>query len=219
MNDYTAGKVWKLEKQRRILEAGFRLFTEKGIEPVAMPEVAEAGGGARATLYRYFETKLDLVVAIAAWKWEEYTETVREQRQRRGLEKMSAAERLDYYLSFYVDLYRNWKDLLRFNQSFNNYVQHEGATGEQLAPYLAAFDGLRGFFHELYEKGREDGTIRTDLPEDKMFAATAHIMLAVAVRYAQGLLFSAEHEEDRTEEFELLKRALLREFVTAQDIF
>ena len=47
-----------------------------------------------------------------------------------------------------------------------------------------------------------------------MFAATAHIMLAVAVRYAQGLLFSAEHEEDRTEEFELLKRALLREFVT-----
>jgi len=69
-------------------------------------------------------------------------------------------------------------------------------------------------FHVVYEKGRRDGTIRTDRPEDKMFAATAHIMLAVAVRYAQGLLFSAEHEEDRTEEFELLKHALLREFVT-----
>ena len=48
---------------------------------------------------------------------------------------------------------------------------------------------------------------------EKMFTATSHIMLAVAVRYAQGLLFSAEDEADRTEEFELLKRALLREYV------
>ena len=56
--------------------------------------------------------------------------------------------------------------------------------------------------------------IRTDLPEEKMFAATSHIMLAVAVRYAQGLLYVAEREEDRTEEYLLLKRMILREYVS-----
>ncbi len=53
-----------------------------------------------------------------------------------------------------------------------------------------------------------------------MFAATCHIMLAVAVRYAQGLLFASESEADRTGEYELLKRMILREYVTdrqAQD--
>ncbi len=215
MNDYTEGKGWKVEKQRRIMEAGFRRFTARGIEAVTMPEVAEASGVGRATLYRYFETKLDLAIAIAVWQWKEYGEEVRRKRQGRGIERMSAAERLDYYLSFYIDLYRSHKDLLIFNQCFNGFVQHEGATPEQLAPFRDAVGGFGQMFHSLYEQGLRDGTIRTDLPEDKMFAATAHIMLAVAVRFAQGLLFSAEREEDRTEEFELLKRALLREFVTA----
>ena len=72
------------------------------------------------------------------------------------------------------------------------------------------------FFSELYEKGKLDGTIRTDLPEDKMFAATSHIMLAVAVRYAQGLLYASENEADRAGEYELLKRMMLREYVTGR---
>ena len=46
-----------------------------------------------------------------------------------------------------------------------------------------------------------------------MFATTSHIMLAVAVRYAQGLLYASKTEEDRTEEYELLKRMILREYV------
>ena len=90
----------------------------------------------------------------------------------------------------------------------------EGAAKEQMAPYLAAVDRFAKMFARLYEKGKRDGTLDTSLPEEKMFAATSHIMLAVAVRYAQGLLYSADNEEDRTEEYELLKRMILREYVT-----
>ena len=92
-------------------------------------------------------------------------------------------------------------------------MQHEGVPVEQLKPYLRAIGSIAVLFHELYEKGKKDGTIRTDMPEEKMFASTAHIMLAVAVRYAQGLLYSAENETDRTEEFILLKNMILKEFV------
>ena len=38
-------------------------------------------------------------------------------------------------------------------------------------------------------------------------------MLAVAVRYAQGLVYLAQNEEDQTEELYLLKQMILREFV------
>ena len=199
-------------RREAMLHEGFRLFAEKGIEPVAMQHVADASGVGIATLYRYYNTKLALVLEIGAKKWEEFGAYVLRLREERGVLSKTAAEEFELYLDCYIELYRNHKDLLRFNQSFNNYVQHEGATKEQLEPYLAAISTFVRMFHALYEKAKLDGTLRTDLPEEKMFAATSHIMLAVAVRYAQGLLYDAESEADRTEEFEMLKRALLREF-------
>lgn len=203
------------ERRERMLAEGFRIFAEKGIEPVSMQEIANACSLGVATLYRYYNTKLALVLAIGTRQWEDYGEYVTECRAARGADAMNAAEELEFYLDFYIDLYQNHKDLLRFNQNFNNYVQHEGASAEQLRTYVEAINGFSRMFHNMYEKGLRDGSIRTDLPEDKMFAATSHIMLAVAVRYAQGLLYSAGNEADRTEEYALLKRMLLREYVIA----
>lgn len=202
-------------RREAMLCEGFRLFSERGIEAVSMQEVAKACGLGIATLYRYYNTKLALVIAIGVRRWQEYTDHIRELRQARNAEGMTAAEEFSFYLDFYIDLYQNHKDLLRFNQNFNIYVQHEGATAEQLRPYLASIGRIGEMFHDVYEKGVRDGTLRTELPEENMFACTAHIMLAVAVRYAQGLLYRGEREEDRTEEFYLLKRMLLREFVVS----
>ena len=196
-----------------MLKEGFRLFSEKGIEPVSMQEVANACGVGIATLYRYYNTKLSLVIAIGTRKWEEFGEFLMREKEICGTDGMNAAEELDFYLGCYILLYRTQKDLLRFNQNFNNYVKHEEATPEQLTPYIKAIGAFAGMFRGVYEKGKRDGTIRTDLSEEKMFAATSHIMLAVAVRYAQGLVYAAEREEDRTEEYELLKRMILREYV------
>ena len=203
-------------KRDAMIREGFRLFSERGIEQVAMNTVADACGVGIATLYRYYKTKAALVVDIASKKWEEYAEYVKGEHARRDVASMSAAENLEFYLDFYIELYREHKDLLRFNQNFNNFVKHERISASQLAPYFKAIGSFTGMFSALYEKGRRDGTIRTDLPEEKMFAATCHIMLAVAVRYAQGLVFASESEEDRTEEYELLKLMILREYTVGK---
>ena len=196
-----------------MLAEGFRLFAERGIESVNMQQVADACHVGIATLYRYFRVKLDLVLAIGTRKWQEYDEYAREVRRAHCADDMTAAQELEFYLDFYINLYEHHKDLLRFNHNFNAYVRREGATPEQLAPYVKAIGQMERFFHDLYEKGKRDGTIRTDMPENKLFAATAHIMLAVGVRYAQGLLYQGDSEEDRTQEYQLLKHMILREFV------
>ena len=195
------------------IAAGFRLFAERSIETVGMKEVADASHLGIATLFRYFKTKLELVLEIGVKKWEEYAEYVRILRKVRNADGMTAAEELEFYLDFYLDLYEHHKDLLRFNQNFNSFVQHEGATKDQLRPYVMAISSLGSYMHGVYEKGKKDGTIRTDMTEDKMFATTSHIMMAVGVRYAQGLLYDADNEADRTEEFRLLKKMILREYV------
>ena len=201
-------------RRETMLREGFRLFSEKGIEQVAMQEVAKACGLGIATLYRYYSSKLALVIGIGVRRWEEFGETVRRKRLEHDADGMTAAEELAFYLDFYIELYREHKDLLRFNQNFNTYVQHEGATPAQLRPYLEAIGVYARMFHGVYEKGLRDGTLVTELSEERMFAATSHIMLAVAVRYVQGLIYS-ESEADRTEEFLLLKQMILRQFTAA----
>lgn len=201
-------------KRKRLLGAGFRLFSERGIDAVKLQDVADESGIGVATLYRYFSNKLALVLEIGTRKWEEYAEFLSELRARNHADEMTAAEELEFYFDFYILLYQEHKPLLRFNQSFNSFVRREGATAEQLRPYTDAIGRLAAFFHGIYERGRRDGTIRTEQSEEKMFASTAHIMLAVAVRYAEGVLYSAGREEDRTEEFQMLKRLLLSEYVT-----
>ena len=200
-------------KREAMLKEGFRLFSEKGIEPVTMQQIADASRIGVATVYRYYLNKLSLVIAIGKQKWDEYGEYVLKVRTERNADAMSAAEELAFYLDFYIDLYQNHKDLLCFNQDFNNFVKHERATAEELMPYLSAIGAFRKMFNSVYEKGKRDGTIRTDLPEDKMFAATSHIMMAVGVRYAQGLVYLADNESDRTEEYTMLRNMILREYV------
>ena len=196
-----------------MLQTGFSLFAEKGIEAVSMQDVARACSVGIATLYRYFSTKLAFVIAIGAKKWEEYFEEIESEYARRGCYMMNAAEELDFYLSMYIQLYREHSDLLRFNQNFNGYIDHEHATTAQLADYLRAVEPFTRKFHALFEKGLRDGSIRTEEPEETVFTTTMHIMLAVCGRFAQGVVYHGDGREDLTQELLILKRMILGMYV------
>ena len=213
MRNLAKDEIEMAARREAMLEQGFRLFSERGIVAVPMVDVAKAGGIGIATLYRYYNTKMALALDIAAHRWRSYGEEVRALRRHLNVEDMTAAEEMAYYLNCYIDLYRDHRDLLCFHRSLSSYVLSEGATTEQMRPYLDAVGVFAQMFHGMYEKGRRDGTIRTELSEEKMFAATSHIMMAVAVRFAQGLVFPNENEADRTEELALLRDMILKTFV------
>lgn len=212
MNDYTAGKDWKLDKERHILESAFRLFSEKGIESVTMPEVAKACGVSRATLYRYFASKLDLVVAIGTRKWNEYIAHHDASVPLETHESMNGAQYLRFYLDSFLDLYRNHRDILRFNYNFNSYLQHESGTEAQRQPYLQMVGILHERFHRLCERGRRDGTLRDDISETSMFSSSFHIMLAAVTRYAVGLVYVPEEIDAPEGELVMLEELLLSRF-------
>lgn len=212
MHDPEKNETNMSRRRELMLQTGFRLFAEKGIETVSMQEVAEECGLGIATLYRYFSTKQDFVIAIGTKKWADYFEEVEAEFARRGGDLMNAAEELDFYLNSYILLYREHPDVLRFNQNFNGYIIHEQPQLQHIGDYLAAIGPFRNKFHKLYEKGLKDGTIRTDEAEDTMFNATMHIMLAVCCRFAQGVLYRTGDPEDLTKELLILKRMILSRY-------
>ena len=61
----------KEARREELLQKGFELFSTKTIETVSMRDVASAVGCGSASIYRYYGSKPDFVVAVATWKWKQ----------------------------------------------------------------------------------------------------------------------------------------------------
>lgn len=209
MRDKAADAAQMAVKRNAFLEKGFELFSTRTIESVSMKDVADASGYGVATLYRYFSTKQVFAVEVAAWIFEQFREENLKDRSDAEIEKNTAAEEFEYYLDSLMRLYRDHKDILRFNQFFNVYVQAENLDAETLRPYREMIARYEQQFHDVYLKAKKDKTIKTDTSEQEMFSTTLHLMFAVITRYAVGLVYTPDEGFDAMKELGVMKDMLL----------
>jgi AcrR family transcriptional regulator len=66
-------RVERPPARERILETAYDLFSRRGIRDVGIDELIERAGVAKATLYRYFPSKDDLVVAFLERREQRWT--------------------------------------------------------------------------------------------------------------------------------------------------
>jgi AcrR family transcriptional regulator len=75
----------KPDARERILGAAYELFSRRAIRDVGIDEVIERAGVAKATLYRHFPSKDDLVIAFLERREERWTMAwVEAEARRRG---------------------------------------------------------------------------------------------------------------------------------------
>lgn len=203
-------KAAKAQRREDFLEAGYSLFSEKGIDSVTLQDVADASGHGVATLYRYFSTKSGLLVEIANWKWGQFFER-NSKRRPADLGAGTAADMFDFYLDSFLEVYRTDKPLLRFNQFLNIYIRSDDAEEGTRERYSGLMKPITDFVHAIYIKAQKDRTIRTDMSETEMLSATVHLMLAAVTRYAVGLVYEPEGFDDEAE-LEMLKEMLLERY-------
>ena len=199
-------------KKQKFIKKAYELFSSRNIESVSLQDVADETGFGISMLYRYFANKQTLVVEAAVWKWKQFQEENWKRRPNANFEGMTAKEMFDFYLDSFLLLYRNYRDLLRFNQFFNVYVQAHNISKATLQPYQGLIESFKEEFHEMYIKAELDHTIRTDISEQKMFSTSLHLMLAAVTRYAVGLVYIPKDGFDEMEELETQKRAIMREY-------
>ena len=202
-------------KRGVLLEKGFEIFTSKSIESVSMQNIADAAGCGIATLYRYFDKKQGFVIEVAAKKWNEFSELNQKRRDNANLSEKNAAEMFEFYLDVFLVLYREHKDLLRFNQMFNLYIESAGIDSAALQPYNEVISKFGAQFSKIFELAVQDKTIRTDITEAEMFSTTLHLMLAAVTRYAVGLVYKPETGSDEMKELETLKAMMLMMYKTS----
>lgn len=209
MNGAQKKSSMKDNRRKAIINEAFQIFVEKKIEPVSMGEVAEAAGVGRATLFRYYPNKLELVIAVCAAKWKEYLDALDAKRSLESIGDIPAIDRFTFTLDSYIDMYRHHKDLLQYNDNFNHYVTHEGGKEEQLEEFHASLYSVNTRLEWMYEKAKEDHTFRTDIPREEFFRVTVHTMMTACTYCASGFIWGSEDNKDYTSELLRIKEMIL----------
>ena len=131
----------KLEAERRktqLIEAGFELFARYGIESVSLSAVAKKADVAASTMYKYFQNKASLAVAISARIWSDVWTTSREQQGANTLAQMDPYQLFELYANTIIGLYLERPQILRYSANYKTYICREnvpeGMLGEHLDP-------------------------------------------------------------------------------------
>lgn len=196
-------------RNQKIIDTAFQIFVERKIEPVSMGEIADAVGIGRATLFRCYANKTELVIAVCAAKWKAYLDKLDEVRPLSSIENIPAIDRFIFTLDSYIWMYQNYKELLLYNDNFNHYVTHEGVDKEKLKEFHRSLYSVNTRLDWMYEKAKEDKTFRTDIPKEEFMRATVHTMMSACAYYAGGFIWGSEENKDYTPELLMLKQMIL----------
>ena len=193
------------EKREIVIETAFKLFAENKIEPVTMTVVADNCNMGVASIYRYFGMKKELVIAVAAKKWREYYSELQKYYKELNVDKMTAAQELEFYIDRYIDLYNENSDLLNFNANFGIYIGSEDTTKDEMRPYNSIIDKFINRFHMLYKKAQDDKTIRTDISERSILYNIMYTMMSALSKYSTNITHSADQDRNYEKEICQLK--------------
>lgn len=202
----------KLEAERRktqLIEAGFELFARYGIESVSLSAVAKKADVAASTMYKYFQNKASLAVAISARIWSDVWTTSREQQGADTLAQMDPYQLFEVYANTIIGLYLERPQILRYSANYKTYIRRENVPEGMLGEHLDPLRPIAELFLGSCKAAATGTPVRTDVSPEKMFSFLALTMLTMAERYAQGLVWTEVPEGAHADDLVQLKNLLL----------
>jgi AcrR family transcriptional regulator len=154
--------------RERLLEAAYELFSRYGVRGVGIDEVIARAGVAKATMYRHFRSKDDLVVAFLE---------LREQRWSYGWVEAEARRRGDTPEEQLLAIFDAFDEWFRGKDyegcSFVNVLFEMGAGHPGGEASIHHLDHIRAIVRGLAEDA--------DLREPEEFARSWHILMKGAI--------------------------------------
>ncbi len=178
------------------------LFLERGIDAVKMTDIAENSGIGVASLYRYFETKTEIVIRAGIILWNrvqaDFLNYIQLNKASSGL------TRLIYDLGYFRTMFEKQKSFIKFLDDFDRIMLSEKVPKENLVEYEKSIVNFYGPISEACEKGWEDGTIRKDVDLPAVYAAVTHSLVAVCQKYIRGEILPSDDASKAGKEIETL---------------
>jgi AcrR family transcriptional regulator len=174
----------------RILDASYELFSRRGIRAVGVDELIERAGVAKASLYRHFPSKDDLVVAFLERREQRWTNEWVEKEARR---RASSPE--DQLLAIF-DAFDEWFRREEFEAcSFINVLLELGPRHPAGSASVRHLENIRAIVRGLAEQA--------GLRDPDAFAHSWHILMKGSI------IAAAEGDVDAAQRAQSMARRLI----------
>jgi len=176
--------------RERVLDAAYELFSRRGIRDVGVDEVIESARVAKATLYRNFGSKDDLVVAFLELREERWTlDWVEAEARRRGTTP-------EEQLLGIFDLFDEWFHRADFEAcAFINTLLEMGAQHPAGQASIDHLENVRSVVRQLAEQA--------GLRDPAAFARSWHILMKGSI------IAAAEGDVEAAQRAQAMARLLL----------
>ena len=142
----------KEAKLNLIVESAQKLFFKRGIATVTIKDIAKDAGMGEATIYRHFQKKQNIVLAVAMSIFGAVSQEYFHQSQYKlGYEKIEA-----FYRSFY-NIFVSHRDYYNFLAEFDLYIAEQTTD---LGTYENAIRTFFDDFNYAYTLGVKDGSVK-----------------------------------------------------------
>lgn len=174
------------QNKQLVVEKALELFVANGIEKTKIADVARAAGLTERSVYRYFDTKSDMVLATAYLFWEESAERVTTLTKQRGYEKKSGLDRISLLLDYYSSMYADSPDFIRYILNAETSLYNSGISIDIHSRPPEPFETSKSPLVTAIRDGLADGSVDPNVDVKELYYNAYDSILGMMERLVIG---------------------------------
>ncbi len=179
----------------KVLHCALNSFIENGIEKTKVSDVAEKAGLTERSVFRYFDTKADLVFESLLLFWKILKNKVKEQYDERVDKNTLGSQQIREVLKAYTDLCFDNRKQYVFIHEAETYLYRMGKSKLIENRYVLTAEKSISPLAIAIKNGMEDGSIRTDIDIAMLYYDTFDSLLGLI----QKIAVSGRNDEEYIE--------------------
>ena len=139
-------------KREYIVDSAKKLFLSSSISEITIKDISSVSGIGEATIYRYFKTKENLVIAVSLSIQQDILKV---QFNENG----SGLKQIQNFFNLFRNIYVDNKNYFKFIAEFDT-VYLKNIKNKENKEYSLGLDAFYEIFMKAYELGLKDGSIK-----------------------------------------------------------
>lgn len=174
------------QNKQLVVEKALELYLKKGIEKTTISEIAAAAGLTERSVYRYFESRTDVVIAASYRFWDRVTQEVNSYIEKRSISRLSGLERIRILLNYYSRMYFMNPDGVRFILDAEMTLYKAGVTDSVKNRPPVRFDKSSSPLAMAIRDGLADGSVNPTVDAKELYYSAYDSILGTMERLALG---------------------------------
>lgn len=171
------------QNKRTVIEAALACFIEQGIEQTKISEIARRAELTERSIYRYFETKADLVLAAALLFWDDNQQKIERAHAGSAYDK-NGTEQIYEILCAYSDLFFTNRREIIFVQEAEGYLNRNGKSALLDNKPPTPFESSRAPLANAIRAGIADGSVKAGKSVELLYYNTYDALLGLLQKMA-----------------------------------